>query len=210
MLLSGITASQEAYIGDSEKFLRTTHQELSFPGCQQACKFHRETASVKQQIEPVIHTRGEEVITVGKDEDGGNVIRWQKPPPPRTSSVVYVVMTKEEGSVTWRQVTQARLNDISNSVGRLGDTGIRVLVVDPEGLVSRTGPWVPREVSLIHQKVLVIAEVAWEARVPRGVYLVTWEIDGGGLQGNLFTDTTCVTLSLWPNTIYHVQKSEKS
>jgi hypothetical protein len=60
-------------------------------------------------------------------------------------------------------------------------------------------------VSLIHQKVLVIAEVAWEPRVTRGVYLVTWEVDGGGLKGNLFTDSTCVTLSLWPDTIYHIQ-----
>ena len=65
--------------------------------------------------------------------------------------------------------------------------------------------WELREVSLIHQKVLVIAEVAWEPRVTRGVYLVTWEVDGGGLKGNLFTDSTCVTLSLWPDTIYHIQ-----
>lgn len=36
-------------------------------------------------------------------------------------------------------------------------------------------------------------------------YLVTWEVDGGGLKGNLFTDTTSVTLSLWPDTVYHIQ-----
>ncbi|XP_071455775.1 uncharacterized protein [Hetaerina americana] len=64
-------------------------------------------------------------------------------------------------------------------------------------------PWVPREVSLIHQRVLVIAEVSWEAR--GGVYLVTWEVDGGGLKGNLFTQSTSVTLSLWPQTLYHIQ-----
>lgn len=64
--------------------------------------------------------------------------------------------------------------------------------------------------SLIHQKVLVIAEVAWEPRVPRGVYLVTWEVDGGGLKGNLFTDSTCVTLSLWPDTIYHIQVGQRT
>ncbi|KAJ4449172.1 hypothetical protein ANN_00568 [Periplaneta americana] len=68
-----------------------------------------------------------------------------------------------------------------------------------------SGTWELREVSLIHQKVLVIAEIAWEPRVTRGVYLVTWEVDGGGLKGNLFTDSTCVTLSLWPDTIYHIQ-----
>jgi len=62
---------------------------------------------------------------------------------------------------------------------------------------------------MIHQKVLVIAEVAWDARqVHRPAYLVTWEIVGGGLKGNLFTDTTCVTLSLWPDTAYLIQVSK--
>lgn len=116
---------------------------------------------------------------------------------------------------------------------------LRVLVVDPQGLVtiyspdetslrenkkkkksinteikattSKTtttdsdAPWVLKEVSLIHQKVLVIGEIAWEPKANRGVYLVTWEVDGGGLKGNLFTDSTCVTLSLWPDTVYHIQ-----
>lgn len=66
-------------------------------------------------------------------------------------------------------------------------------------------PWRLQEVSLLHQRVLVIAEVAWTPRARRGVYLVTWEVDGGGLKGNLFTDSTSVTLSLWPDTIYHIQ-----
>lgn len=67
--------------------------------------------------------------------------------------------------------------------------------------------WTLREVSLIHQKVLVIAEISWEARrlSRRPVYFVTWEVDGGGLKGNLFTDSTSVTLSLWPDTVYHIQ-----
>ena len=66
--------------------------------------------------------------------------------------------------------------------------------------------WQLREDSLIHQKVLVIAELSWAKRGPAGgVYLVTWEVDGGGLKGNLFTDSTHVTLSLWPDTVYHVQ-----
>ncbi|KAG8259640.1 hypothetical protein J6590_008675 [Homalodisca vitripennis] len=66
--------------------------------------------------------------------------------------------------------------------------------------------WNMREVSLIHQGVLVIAEVAWDppAAVP-AVYLVTWELAGGGLKGNLLTDSTCVTLSLWPDTVYRIQ-----
>lgn len=116
---------------------------------------------------------------------------------------------------------------------------LRVLVVDPQGLVTiyspdeasvrenkkkkktinteikattskstitdADTPWTLREVSLIHQKVLVIGEIAWEPKTTRGVYLVTWEVDGGGLKGNLFTDSTCVTLSLWPDTVYHIQ-----
>lgn len=70
-----------------------------------------------------------------------------------------------------------------------------------------------REVSLIHQGVLVIAEVSWEPRGARGtegaqsLYLVTWELEGGGLKGNLLTDSTCVTLSLWPDTVYRIQVS---
>lgn len=54
----------------------------------------------------------------------------------------------------------------------------------------------------------MIAELSWAQRGPHGaVYLVTWEVDGGGLKGNLFTDSTHVTLSLWPDTVYHVQVS---
>lgn len=34
--------------------------------------------------------------------------------------------------------------------------------------------------------------------------LVSWEISGGGLTGNLLTETAKVELSLWPNTRYHV------
>ena len=69
--------------------------------------------------------------------------------------------------------------------------------------------WKLREVSLIHQKVLVIAEVAWPVQHSSdgqaSDYLVTWEVDGGGLKGHLYTDATSVTLSLWPDTVYHIQ-----
>ncbi|XP_069673777.1 uncharacterized protein [Periplaneta americana] len=234
---------------------------ICFPGCQQACRFHRETVSKQvQQTQPVIHTRGEEVIKLN-----GAVARWPRPPTTSPSSpLVYVVMRRQAGtSSSWRQITQTvdlttRLPSAEGA--KLGPATIRVLVVDPEGLVTiyspvspsgslspsvvtigndvnskviskvmaghrkkintevaptttksptdnnvSSGTWELREVSLIHQKVLVIAEIAWEPRVTRGVYLVTWEVDGGGLKGNLFTDSTCVTLSLWPDTIYHIQ-----
>lgn len=67
--------------------------------------------------------------------------------------------------------------------------------------------WRLREVSLIHQGVLVIAEIAWEPQtaLQATVYLVTWEVDGGGLRGNLLTDSTTVTLSLWPDAVYRIQ-----
>ncbi|KAJ8966683.1 hypothetical protein NQ314_003372 [Rhamnusium bicolor] len=58
---------------------------------------------------------------------------------------------------------------------------------------------------LFIRKFWSLGEIAWEPKANRGVYLVTWEVDGGGLKGNLFTDSTCVTLSLWPDTIYHIQ-----
>ncbi|XP_021941089.1 uncharacterized protein LOC110840395 isoform X2 [Zootermopsis nevadensis] len=225
---------------------------ICFPGCQQACRFHRETATREvHQSQPVIHTRGEEVVKMA-----GTVAQWPRPPTTSPSRpLVYVVMRRQAGSSSsWRQIAQTveltvRLPAADSS--NLGSATIRVLVVDPEGLVTIYSPvlpsesasptgsdviskvmaghrkkintevtptstkspaaykvggaWELREVSLIHQKVLVIAEVAWEPRVPRGVYLVTWEVDGGGLKGNLFTDSTCVTLSLWPDTIYHIQ-----
>ncbi|KAK3915845.1 Transmembrane protein fend [Frankliniella fusca] len=76
----------------------------------------------------------------------------------------------------------------------------------PAPAAPASNGWQLREDSLIHQKVLVIAELSWAPRGPHGgVYLVTWEVDGGGLKGNLFTDSTHVTLSLWPDTVYHVQ-----
>ncbi|VVC41686.1 Immunoglobulin-like fold [Cinara cedri] len=85
------------------------------------------------------------------------------------------------------------------------EESLRLMGDDPSG---SSEVWNLREVSMIHQKVLVIAEVAWDARqVHRPAYLVTWEIVGGGLKGNLFTDTTCVTLSLWPDTAYLIQVS---
>lgn len=164
---------------------------------------------------------------------------------PRPSSIdfktplVYVVMRKSQTG-PWRQIIQTL--DLTTRVPLNSDQGgamLRVLVVDPQGLVTIYSPdeassqenkkkkktinteikattsrsiftdadvpWTLREISLIHQKVLVIGEIAWEPKTTRGVYLVTWEVDGGGLKGNLFTDSTCVTLSLWPDTVYHIQ-----
>lgn len=152
---------------------------------------------------------------------------------------------------SWTQIIQTADRFVSLPSNTVA-SNIRVLVVDPEGLVTMYSPpvsiheklndsivsrimagvstrkserisintpksstWELKEVSLIHQKVLVLAEVSWEPRLRHTVYLVTWEVDGGGLKGNLFTDSTCVTLSLWPDTVYHIQvevvsKTDKS
>ncbi|XP_022920572.1 uncharacterized protein [Onthophagus taurus] len=210
-------------------------KEICFPGCQEACRFHAEASANIQQTQPVIHTKGEGVIRVS-----GALARWPRPTLVNPSTpLVYVVMRKSQ-SGPWRQIIQTL--DLTTRVPLNSDqpgSMLRVLVVDPQGLItiyspdeavarenrkrkktinteikattSRStqidydAPWTLREVSLIHQKVLVIGEIAWEPKTTRGIYLVTWEVDGGGLKGNLFTDSTCVTLSLWPDTVYHIQ-----
>ncbi|XP_062701048.1 transmembrane protein fend [Aedes albopictus] len=40
--------------------------------------------------------------------------------------------------------------------------------------------------------------------------LVTWEVSGGGLMGNLLTESSTVQLSLWPETNYRVQVTCRS
>ncbi|XP_059480466.1 uncharacterized protein LOC132199619 isoform X2 [Neocloeon triangulifer] len=222
-------------------------KRICYPGCQEACRFHHETSlQGHQQAEPVIQTKGEEVLTLNTLPLGAGVITW---PPAVNPNVVYVLMARPAGSSTWRQISQSTESEARIEAGNpvLGvGTTIRVLVVDPEGLVTilspthqptpsvilstlapeivqqqallqtikskvddesneEQEPWRLEEVSLLHQRVLVIAEVSWAPRARRGVYLVTWELDGGGLKGNLFTDSTCVTLSLWPDTVYHIQ-----
>lgn len=82
----------------------------------------------------------------------------------------------------------------------------------PSSLVSEESdkaiePFELRVVSLIHQKSLVIAELKWDeiGGNPNQDYLITWELTGGGLKGHLVTDSTSVTLSLWPDTTYQIQ-----
>jgi hypothetical protein len=72
---------------------------------------------------------------------------------------------------------------------------------------SEVDPWDLKRLSLIHQKSLVIAELSWEPVkvMEEQEYLITWELDGGGLKGHLVTDSTTVSLSLWPDTLYHIQ-----
>ncbi|KAG7171047.1 Transmembrane protein fend-like [Homarus americanus] len=58
----------------------------------------------------------------------------------------------------------------------------------------------------VEESGLVAARVWWAPQSPRGGdYLVTWEVEGGGLKGHLYTDLPEVDLTLWPETVYHVQ-----
>lgn len=54
------------------------------------------------------------------------------------------------------------------------------------------------------------ADVAWPEAKEATQCLVTWEVAGGGLMGNLLTDSASVELSLWPETKYRVQVTCKN
>lgn len=57
---------------------------------------------------------------------------------------------------------------------------------------------------------LVSADVSWIDLIEAHQCLVTWEVFGGGLMGNLLTDSSNVELSLWPDTKYRVQVTCKN
>lgn len=83
--------------------------------------------------------------------------------------------------------------------------------------------WPLRVASMIKQEFLVSTHLAWEPAQTNSNNnnnnncnklincLVTWEVYGGGLMGNLLTDSsTNVELSLWPDTKYRVQVTCKN
>uniref|UniRef100_A0A4Y0BKY8 Uncharacterized protein n=1 Tax=Anopheles funestus TaxID=62324 RepID=A0A4Y0BKY8_ANOFN len=75
---------------------------------------------------------------------------------------------------------------------------------------------------MIRNESLVTADVSWSATVSDicngtqfGLHgtnqcLVTWEVSGGGLMGNLLTESSSVQLSLWSDTNYRVQVTCRS
>lgn len=63
---------------------------------------------------------------------------------------------------------------------------------------------------MIQEGSLVSSDVAWKPFIEPNQCLVTWEVSGGGLMGNLLTDTSSVQLSLWPDTKYRVQVTCKN
>jgi hypothetical protein len=102
----------------------------------------------------------------------------------------YPQMQKEQEHVTVKEQQEQEEHDDEES-----------------SVVLQEDVWDLRRLSLIHQKSLVIAELAWDPvkSLPDQEYLITWELDGGGLKGHLVTDSTTVSLSLWPDTLYHIQ-----
>ena len=69
------------------------------------------------------------------------------------------------------------------------------------------GPFPLNINSALRQGSLVITDIAWDQAITNASKqcLVTWEVSGGGLMGNLLTDSSTVELSLWSDTVYHVQ-----
>lgn len=63
---------------------------------------------------------------------------------------------------------------------------------------------------MIKQEFLVATNLAWEPTNQLINCLVTWEVFGGGLMGNLLTDSSNIELSLWPETKYIVQVTCKN
>ncbi|XP_073834588.1 uncharacterized protein isoform X2 [Musca autumnalis] len=72
---------------------------------------------------------------------------------------------------------------------------------------QQLGPFPLNINSALRQGSLVITDVAWDQAITNASKqcLVTWEVSGGGLMGNLLTDSSTVELSLWSDTVYHVQ-----
>ncbi|XP_075154633.1 uncharacterized protein LOC142228170 isoform X2 [Haematobia irritans] len=72
---------------------------------------------------------------------------------------------------------------------------------------QQLGPFPLNINSALRQGSLVITDIAWDQAITNASKqcLVTWEVSGGGLMGNLLTDSSTVELSLWSDTVYHVQ-----
>ncbi|XP_068159262.1 transmembrane protein fend [Drosophila tropicalis] len=68
----------------------------------------------------------------------------------------------------------------------------------------------PFQLSIHHavrRGALVLTDVRWDEKIANASRqcLITWEVSGGGLMGNLLTDTARAELSLWPDTEYNIQ-----
>lgn len=65
--------------------------------------------------------------------------------------------------------------------------------------------------SMVRDNSLIMVDVAWyDGSLEQHQCLITWEIFGGGITGNLLTDTHEAELSLWPDSKYHIQVTCKN
>lgn len=70
--------------------------------------------------------------------------------------------------------------------------------------------WTLHTVSMLQQDSLVLVDIAWDALNTPNQCLISWEVSGGGLMGNLLTESSNVQLSLWPDTKYRVKVTCKN
>ncbi|XP_004524094.3 uncharacterized protein LOC101461607, partial [Ceratitis capitata] len=70
--------------------------------------------------------------------------------------------------------------------------------------------WTLHTVSMLQQDSLVLVDIAWDALNTPNQCLISWEVSGGGLMGNLLTESSTVQLSLWPDTKYRVKVTCKN
>ncbi|XP_065335864.1 uncharacterized protein fend isoform X2 [Cloeon dipterum] len=200
-----------------------------YAGCQVACKFYEEKQFLTKAEHPVTHAR--EALKLSTLPLGAGVISWAPLPKP---NLVYLLVARPSNSIIWREISQSTESEVRLESGHLAlepNSSVSVMAVGPKGLVSvltldpskvphpkspdslvTKDQWRLQEVSMhykyprrSHEGLQVITEVSWEPQAPNATYIVTWELAGGGLKGNLFTGSTNVSLSLWTDTIYYIQ-----
>lgn len=65
--------------------------------------------------------------------------------------------------------------------------------------------------SMVRDGALTSAHITWKSSLGSpSQCLVTWEVYGGGIMGNLLTDTPEAELSLWSDSKYHIQVTCKN
>lgn len=96
------------------------------------------------------------------------------------------------------------------SVSQCLDSCTDLIHAKSNAQTSSNDVWFVRVSSMVEQEFLVSTHLAWDAEHSFSQCLVTWEVFGGGLMGNLLTDSSNVELSLWPDTKYSVHVTCKN
>jgi len=83
----------------------------------------------------------------------------------------------------------------------------RILYTSPQCCQKLVAPFELRILKAQRQESLVLTDIGWDEMIANASRqcLITWEVSGGGLIGNLLTDTARAELSLWPDTVYNIQ-----